>query len=140
MKTFALIKDETVVNIILWADPEVTPVYFWEDVAFTEINDKDGRMPVIGCIFMDGDFILPEKEKDDVCRAHIDKVDANTKQKNLLLSEATQKITMLQDAIDLGVVMGKESDLLIKMKKYRLKLNSTNVDVDGVINWPIMPK
>lgn len=28
MKTFALIKDETVVNIILWADAEVTPVYF----------------------------------------------------------------------------------------------------------------
>lgn len=69
-----------------------------EDVAFTEINDKDGRMPVVGCIFKDGDFIFPEKEKekekekDDVCHAYIDKVDTNTKQKNLLLSEATQKL------------------------------------------------
>ena len=35
-----------------------------EDVAFTEINDKDGRMPVVGCIFKDGDFIFPEKEKE----------------------------------------------------------------------------
>ncbi|WP_234082210.1 tail fiber assembly protein [Enterobacter quasiroggenkampii] len=140
MKTFALIKDETVVNIILWAGPEVTPVDFGEGVTFTEINDKDGHMPMIGCIFKDGDFISPEKEKDDVCRAYIEKVDADTKQKNLLLSEATQKITMLQDAIDLGVATGEESDLLIEMKKYRLMLNSTNVEVDGNINWPVMPK
>lgn len=138
MKTFALIKDETVVNIILWAGPEMTPVDFGEGVTFTEINDKDGRMPMIGCIFKDGDFISPEK--DDVCRAYIDKVDADTKQKNLLLNEATQKITMLQDAIDLGVATSEESDLLIKMKKYRLMLNSTNVEVDGDINWPVMPK
>lgn len=140
MKTFALIKDETVVNIILWAGPEVTPVDFGEGVTFTEINDKDGHMPMIGCIFKDGDFISPEKEKDDVCRAYIEKVDADTKQKNLLLSEAAQKITMLQDAIDLGVATGEESDLLIEMKKYRLMLNSTNVEVDGNINWPVMPK
>lgn len=138
MKTFALIKDETVVNIILWAGPEMTPVDFGEGVTFTEINDKDGRMPMIGCIFKDGGFISPEK--DDVCRAYIDKVDADTKQKNLLLNEATQKITMLQDAIDLGVATSEESDLLIKMKKYRLMLNSTNVEVDGDINWPVMPK
>ena len=58
--------------------------------------------------------------------------------KNTLLSEATVKIEILQDAINLNINEQGDTDKLIAWKKYRIqldKLDLTNID----IKWPEQP-
>ena len=69
-------------------------------------------------------WVLNEHEKN----CHL--IENNQAVKNLLLSEANEKIAILQDIIDLDMQESNEAEQLKQWKKYRILL--TRVDASGV--------
>ncbi|OWO82977.1 hypothetical protein B5C26_08245 [Photorhabdus luminescens] len=60
-------------------------------------------------------------------------------EKHLLLSNANNYITPLQDAIDLNMATDEEKSLLVALKRYRILLNRIDVSLAPDINWPEKP-
>ncbi|WP_211130385.1 tail fiber assembly protein [Serratia surfactantfaciens] len=60
--------------------------------------------------------------------------------RNVLLSEATVKITPLQDAVDIGIAVNDEISMLREWKKYRVLLSRVDVNNVQNIEWPEQPK
>lgn len=58
--------------------------------------------------------------------------------KNALITEANEKIAVLQDAIDLDMQESSEEEQIKQWKIYRVKLN--RIDVKKVTEWPQKPK
>lgn len=57
--------------------------------------------------------------------------------KNRLISEASQKISILSDAVDLGIATDEEKENINKWKQYRVLVNRMNkVNSSG---WPDKP-
>jgi len=61
-------------------------------------------------------------------------------QRDELKSEATEKIILLQDAVDIGDVSDTEKESLIAWKKYRISLNRLDLSAAPDINWPAKPE
>ncbi|HEO9142853.1 TPA: tail fiber assembly protein [Enterobacter asburiae] len=57
-----------------------------------------------------------------------------------LLNNATSVITMLQDAVDLGIATNQEVNSLLEWKKYRVLLSRVDVSATRDIIWPEEPK
>lgn len=58
------------------------------------------------------------------------------KQKNDRLSEATMKINILQDAVELNIATDEEVENLKQWKQYRVLLNRIDINVAPDIAWP----
>lgn len=56
MSTYALIKDEVVINVIEWAGPEESPMTFDTGVTYVDITNQ---VVVIGATYIDGVFTNP---------------------------------------------------------------------------------
>ncbi|EOF5041064.1 tail fiber assembly protein [Providencia rettgeri] len=59
--------------------------------------------------------------------------------KQILLSEATEAIAPLQDAVELDIATDKEIALLKEWKKYRVLLNRVDTSLAPNIEWPQKP-
>ncbi|HHR5880852.1 TPA: tail fiber assembly protein [Providencia alcalifaciens] len=59
--------------------------------------------------------------------------------KQMLLSEATEAIAPLQDAVDLDIATDEEIALLKEWKKYRVLLNRVDTSTAPDIDWPEKP-
>ncbi len=59
--------------------------------------------------------------------------------KQMLLSEATEAIAPLQDAVDLDIATDEEIASLKEWKKYRVLLNRIDTSLAPDINWPQKP-
>lgn len=57
-------------------------------------------------------------------------------QKQRLLTEAATAIAPLQDAVDLDMATGQETELLLAWKKYRVLLNRVDTSKSPDIEWP----
>ncbi|WP_253718487.1 tail fiber assembly protein [Serratia marcescens] len=57
--------------------------------------------------------------------------------KSRLISEATQKISILSDAVDLGIATDEEKENINKWKQYRVMLNRISKGNDA--EWPDKP-
>lgn len=57
------------------------------------------------------------------------------------LQEASQIISVLQDAVDFGEATPEEEALLLKWKKFRIDVNRvpTQSGYPSVISWPVKP-
>ncbi len=77
----------------------------------------------------DGNPILKEIKIDQVAVAE--------SMKSQLMSDASQKISILQDAVDLDMATEEEAAALLAWKKYRVLLN--RVDTSNPV-WPKAPK
>lgn len=145
MSTYALINEETniVYTNMLW-DGKI-----WDGKSgmiipegyFTVILPENS--PVSGgYLYKDGDFIAPapppltdeeiQQEKEDV-------IAGNGLCKKYLLNEATQKVSILQDAVDLDMATDEESRLLPLWKKYRVLVNRVDTNTNDKITWPEKP-
>lgn len=60
-------------------------------------------------------------------------------QKQSLLSEATDAIAPLQDAVDIDIANDEEIILLKEWKKYRVLLNRVDISLAPDIDWPQKP-
>lgn len=59
--------------------------------------------------------------------------------KQYLLSEASEAIAPLQDAVDLDMATPEEEALLKAWKKYRVLLNRVDTSTAPDITWPVKP-
>jgi len=120
-----------VINVVLW-DGETD----WSPPEGATVIKINGSGAGIGWTYKDGDFIQPTTpaipEEDLITQAE-------QKKYNLLL-EATQKISILQDAVDLEMATEDEKILLNSLKKYRVLLNRIDTSKPGKIEWTKSPE
>ncbi|MDX7987571.1 tail fiber assembly protein [Xenorhabdus sp. 12] len=60
-------------------------------------------------------------------------------QKQELLREASEKISINQDAVDLGIATDTEKSALTEWRKYRVLLNRVDCSIAPDIVWPEQP-
>lgn len=71
---------------------------------------------------------------------HEKAVAAAEAKKQYLLSEASEAIAPLQDAVDLDMATPEEEALLKEWKKYRVLLNRVDTSLAPDIEWPVKPQ
>ncbi|MER1978029.1 tail fiber assembly protein [Pseudocitrobacter faecalis] len=59
--------------------------------------------------------------------------------KSLLMTEATNQILPLQDAVDVGIATDEEKEKLLEWKKYRVLLNRVDISLVPDFSWPEKP-
>lgn len=138
MGNYALIKSGKVVNTIVWDGPEISPVDFGEGVTAIEI--QDGQTVNIGYTYTDGAFIAPPPTEEELAEQEINKQVANASKKVSLMSEATLRISVLQDAVDLEMATEEEALMLTAWNKYRVLVSRINADTPEEIDWPEQPQ
>lgn len=120
-----------VINVVLW-DGKTN----WNPPEGATAIKINGSGAGIGWTYKDGGFIRPTipaiPEEDRVTQAE-------QKKYNLLL-EATQKISILQDAFDLEMATEDEKIHLTSLKKYRVLLNRIDTSKPENIEWPKAPE
>lgn len=107
-----------------WAPPEGTE-------AFKTRDSGAG----IGWTYKDGIFTpppAPEVPKEDM-------VAQAEQQKANLIAEASQTISILQDAVDLDMATDDEKNELTAWKKYRVLLSRIDTSKAPNIAWPEIP-
>lgn len=99
---------------------------------FAATTAPAGKMRVAGADGMPawGDIPAPTKEE---------LIALAGKEKELRISEASAKISPLQDAVDLGMATDEEVVQLTEWKKYRVLLNRVDISEAADINWPEVP-
>ncbi|OCQ53470.1 Caudovirales tail fiber assembly protein [Photorhabdus australis subsp. thailandensis] len=60
--------------------------------------------------------------------------------KQQLMTEATNQIALLQDAVDLDIAMEEEKTALLAWKEYRVMLNRIDISLEMDIDWPKLPE
>lgn len=135
MGNYALITNGIVMNTVVW-DGE-TAVDFGEDYNLVVI--PDGVFVTIGYLYADGVFSAPPLTSEELAQNELNAIAANVSKKNSLMDEASQQISVLQDAVDLNMATDDEARLLPLWKKYRVLLNRIIIDVSGEIQWPARP-
>ncbi len=75
----------------------------------------------------------------DTEKQHQHDIDVATSQKKQLLSEATEQISYLQDAVDSQIASEQETKLLAEWKKYRALVNRIDAQQAPNIDWPSKP-
>lgn len=115
----------------------------WPDDAF-EISDnvyqKFGANPApAGKIMIAGENGYPEWSEQPPPDKHELKAIAES-YKYSQLNYAAQRISLLQDAVELGLATDEEGDLLLEWKEYRVLLNRVDTDMAPEINWPETPE
>lgn len=65
---------------------------------------------------------------------------AAEQEKHALISDATEQIEPLQDAVDLDMATVKEVEMLEAWKVYRIQLNRIDTSLAPDISWPAKPE
>ena len=123
-------KEGTIVNTVVW-DGEST----WSPPEGTEAVDCGDNACQIGGTYINGIFTppaAPEVSKEE-------SVSQAEQQKASLLSDASQKISILQDAVDLEMATDDETAQLTAWKKYRVLLNRVDTSTAPDVSWPTQP-
>lgn len=138
VKNWALIKDDSglVLNIVLW-DKSVE-MDFGKGVTPVEIGEEDRVSP--GFTYSEGKFIAPPltAEQEETKKNSI--LDLNGANKRIFMSNATLRISILQDAVDLEMATDEEIKLLPLWKKYRVLLSRIDANTTDEISWPALPE
>jgi len=131
------VNDYAVINI----DGKITNVVLWD--GGSEWNPPDGSTAIkingsgagIGWTYSEGFFTpppTPEVPKGEL-------IAQAEQQKANLISEASQTISILQDAVDLDMATDDEKTRLAAWKKYRVLLNRVDTSTAPNITWPLKP-
>lgn len=125
---YALIDgDGNIVNVIVWDG-----VTEWEPPEGTQAVRCGDNLCRIGGTYKDGVFAAPpepEVPKEDL-------ISQAEQQKANLIAEASQTISILQDAVDLEMATEEEKTQLTTLKKYRVLLSRVDTSKAPDINWP----
>lgn len=139
MSAYALILDGKVVNTILWDGPEAAPIDFGEGITYAEIPDIEGNYPSTGWVYDGETYSAPPLSGEEKANQELKLIAANTSTKQGLMDEATVRISVLQDAVDLEMATDEESKELPLWKKYRVLLSRIDVSKPIQIPWPDKP-
>lgn len=139
MGSYALIQKGKVINTILWDGPDVSPMNFGKGVTYAEIPDDDGQNPSTGWSFDGRTFSPPPLTDDELLIIEKSAIAANVSLKQSLMDEASERISVLQDAIDLEMATAEEASALPLWKKYRVLLSRIDVNTSASVAWPEKP-
>lgn len=103
------------------------------------IEYDDKNLAGIGYTYKDRFFTAPPATEDEIKNQQEMERLNNSAAKEYLMSEASQKISVLQDAVDLEMATDEEEIALPLWKKYRVLLSRVNADTSGVIAFPKKP-
>ncbi|OQP33983.1 tail fiber assembly protein [Pantoea latae] len=136
MSKYALVKDGQVINTILW-DGEAE-ADFGDGVVAVEFADDE---PIqIGYLYEDGKFSEPPLTEEEQAQQDAAAALANSSTKTALMDEASQRISVLQDAVDLEMATDEEAAELPLWKKYRVLLSRIDANTADDITWPDKPE
>lgn len=129
-ENYAVVDDDgNIVNVIIWDG-----VSQWSPPEGCTAVRCGENLCAIGGTYKDGKFTSPPApELPDV-----DLVSQAEQLKVTLMSEATQQISILQDAVDLEMATDDEKLQLTAWKKYRVLLNRVDTSSSS-ISWPKKP-
>lgn len=102
------------------------------EVDATTVTDLDALISG-GWAYADGKITA-------VVPTHAQLVATASAQKTLLMSQCTDKIAPLQDAVDLEIATDDEKAQLTAWKNYRALLNRVDTSTVPSVSWPAMPK
>ncbi|WP_194761239.1 tail fiber assembly protein [Pantoea ananatis] len=136
MPSYALVKDDVVINIVQW-DGE-PPLDFGEGVKPYLL--PEGYSTQIGWHYEDDKFSSPPLTDDQLEEIKKSKIQNNLSEKDALIRSATVQINILQDAVDLDMATDDEKSILPLWKKYRIIINRIDANTDTLIQWPDQPK
>lgn len=139
MSAYALILDGKVVNTILWDGPEISPMEFGKGITYAEIPDSEDNYPSTGWLYDGETYSAPALTDEEKADQDLQLIANNSSTKQTLMGEATTKISILQDAVDLDMATTEESASLPKWKKYRVLLSRVDVTKAVKITWPEIP-
>lgn len=122
--------DGLIINIVVWDG-----VTEWAPPEGTQAVRCGDNLCGIGGTYKDGVFGAPpepEVPKEDL-------ISQAERQKVSLISEASQAISILQDAVDLEMAAEEEAAQLTAWKKYRVLLSRIDTSKAPDIDWPAHP-
>jgi len=138
MSIYATIKDGVVTNTIVWDGPEKSPLEFPDGVIAVEV--PDGTPVNAGFTYADGKFTAPPPSAEDIEYERTQALNRNSSSKQTLMNEASQRISVLQDAVDLEMATDEEAAALPLWKRYRVLLSRVDADTADDIKWPDKPQ
>lgn len=136
MANYALVKDKKVFNTVVWDGEE--EVSFGDDVSAVLIPEGDAVS--IGYSYDGKKFTAPDLTAEQKAAQDAAAVSMNNTLKSTLMSEASQRISVLQDAVDLDMATDDETKALPLWKKYRVLLSRIDADISGTVTWPEKPE
>ncbi|WP_313384275.1 tail fiber assembly protein [Pantoea sp.] len=122
--------DGLIINIVVWDG-----VTEWEPPEGTQAVRCGDNLCGIGGTYKDGIFTVPpapEVPKEDL-------INQAEQQKANLIAEASQAISILQDAVDLEMATEEEAAQLTAWKKYRVLLSRIDTSKAPDIKLPDRP-
>jgi len=96
---------------------EINAAYYQADIGSKPYVFKDGKITA---------FTLPPQELAGITQ-------------NELLIQATKAIAPLQDAVDVGIATGEETELLTEWKRFRVMVSRVDTTLAPDIEWPVTP-
>lgn len=138
MGNWALVENGTVVNTIIWDGPEESPMDFGSGVEAVEI--LEGTTTGIGYSYSNGEFAAPPLTDEEKSAIEQSALQSNISSKESMMSEASQRISVLQDAVDLDMATDEEAASLTSWKKYRVLLSRIDANTADEISWPEKPQ
>lgn len=123
-------KEGNVINTILWDGKKE-----WTPPEGTTVVDISNISAGIGWNYKNGKFTRPPAPEVPI-KVLISQAE---QQKASLIAEATKKISILQDAVDLEMATEDEKNKLTAWKRYRVILNRVDTSKAPDITWPDIP-
>lgn len=139
MATYALTKKGIVMNTIVWEGPDLSPMGFGKGVTLADVDDGDGNSPSIGWSYDGLVFTHPPLTGNKKANNHQAARAANIMFKQVLMEEASNKISLLQDVVHLDMVTNEEAKYLHLWKKYRVLINRISKNSPDEIGWQEKP-
>lgn len=138
MANYALIKDGIVVNTILWAGPEESPMDFGPDITYQVIDDSN--IVGIGFSFRDGEFSAPAITDEEQATLDAKAVAENMNRKESLIAEVNSTIAVWQTKLLVGrKLTTAETKSLNQWLDYYDLLVAVDANTKDTISWPSKP-
>lgn len=135
MSNYALVQDNKVINTDVWdgektvnVGKEFSVVFISGDAPVSIEYEYDGK------VFSAASLTEEQQAAQDSAA-----ISSNTIIKTTLMNEASQRINVLQDAVNLDMATDDEIKLLPLGKKYRVLLSRINTEITGAVRWPEKP-
>lgn len=139
IKTYALVKDGIVINTILWDNEDQSDFDYGKSSGVEAVEVAEGTAVDIGYLYSKGKLSAPPLTDEQKAEIESRQIASNLSLKEFLLSEATQRRDILQDAVDLDEATDEETTALPFWKKYRVLLSRVDANTADTITWPSKP-
>lgn len=137
---YAIIAEGVVLNIIAWdgeTEYDVKQAGYGDKAELMAL-DEDSSVTA-GYLYDGKAFSAPPLTKEQQAAHDAYALAGNLSLKSALMDEANQKISVLQDAVDLEMATDEETTALPLWKKYRVLLSRVDANTSDTIAWPSKP-